>query len=334
MNKKLIPLLLASSTLLTGCLEDKNNNDSGANPAAVTAPAVAKEDAIAVVNGKYISKNTLAALEAEISQRMQGQAFPKDKLVEELIQRELLIQDALQKQLDKTPETIERLTEARNSLLTQAALQNFLKSNPITDAEIQAEYDSKLGSVGSEYKARHILVKTEDEAKALIAELDKGADFAEMAKTKSTGPSGPQGGDLGWFSPDRMVAPFSEAVIAMEDGQYTKEPVETQFGWHVILREESRAQTPPPLEEVKEQIRPMLQRQKVQSMMENLRSQASVEILIPLTEETPAAEAPATEESATEESATDDGDTAEPLTESDQAPEEEMVPESEETITE
>lgn len=334
MNKKLIPLLLASSTLLTGCLEDKNNTDSGANPAAVSAPAVSKEDAIAVVNGKYISKKTLAALEAEISQRMQGQAFPKDKLVEELIQRELLIQDALQKQLDQTPEIIERLNEARNSLLTQAALQNFLKSNPVTDAEIQAEYDSKMASVGSEFKARHILVKTEDEAKAVIAELEKGADFAELAKTKSTGPSGPQGGDLGWFTPDRMVAPFSEAVIAMEDGQYTKEPVETQFGWHVILREESRAQTPPPLEEVKEQIRPMLHRQKVQTMMENLRSQASVEILIPLTEETPPAEAPATDEPSTEESATDDGDTAEPLTESDQEPEEEMVPESEETITE
>lgn len=282
MNKKLIPVILASTTLLTGCIEEKGKENSFL---IGSVPEVSKEDAIADVNGTYISKKTLQTLENELAQRNQGQSYPKEKLIEEIIHRELLVQDALKKQLDKSPEIIERLSNIRSSLLSQAALQDFVKSNPVTDEEIKTEYDTKMASAGNEYKARHILVKTEEEAKKLIEELANGADFVELAKTKSTGPSGPQGGDLGWFTADRMVPPFSEAVIAMENGKYTTEPVETQFGFHVILREDSRSQTPPPFEAVKEQIRPLLQRKKVQAMMENLRNQAKVEILIPLTDE-------------------------------------------------
>lgn len=277
MNKKIIPVILASATLLPGCFEQKAQTPA--------APAVAKEDAVASVNGAYISKQTLAALENEIAQRSHGRTFPKKQLIEELVQREVLMQDALKKQLDKSPEFIERMETIKRSLLSQMALQNYMKSNPVTDEEIRAEYDSKMGNAGTEYKARHILVKSEEEAKQLIDELNKGADFAELAKSKSTGPSGPQGGDLGWFSAGQMVAPFSEAVIALENGKITSEPVKTQFGWHVILREDSRAQTPPPFDAVKEQIRPMLQNQKVQQMMADLRNQAQIEILIPLEEE-------------------------------------------------
>jgi peptidyl-prolyl cis-trans isomerase C len=292
MKLKLIPLILASSTLLTGCFEDKPKTDETA-----TVPAVKKEDAVASVNSVYISKKTLDTLEKEISERSQGQTFPKEQLLEELIQRELLIQQATQKGLDKSPEILERLATVKNSLLSQAALQDYLKSNPVTDEEIKAEYDSKMANLGNEFKARHILVKTEDEAKKLIAELDKGADFTALAKKHSIDPMGSEGGDLGWFTADRMVAPFSEAVIALENGKYTKQPVQTQFGWHVILREDSRALTPPPLEAVKEQIRSMLQRQKAQTMMETLRKTAKVDILLPppAPVEAPAAEnAPAT----------------------------------------
>lgn len=285
MKLKLIPLILASATLLPGCFEDKAKETDTA-----AAPAVTKEDAVASVNGTFISKKTLETLEKEIAERSQGQTFPKEQLLEELIQRELLIQQALQKHLDKTPEVIERMATVRNSLLSQAALQDYLKANPVTDDEIKAEYDSKMANMGSEYKARHILVKTEDEAKKLIAELEKGGDFTALAKKNSIDPMGAEGGDLGWFTADRMVAPFSEAVIALENGKFTKQPVQTQFGWHVILREDSRALTPPPLEAVKEQIRPMLQRQKAQTMIENLRKTAQVEVLLP---PTPAAPAPA-----------------------------------------
>lgn len=275
MKLKLIPLILAGATLLPGCFEEK------AKQADTAAPAVSKEDAVASVNGTYISKKTLETLEKEIAERSQGQTFPREQLLEELIQRELLIQQATQKQLDKAPEFIERMTTVRNSLLSQAALQDYLKNNPVTDEEIKAEYDSKMANMGNEYKARHILVKTEDEAKKLVAELEKGGDFTALAKKHSIDPMGSEGGDLGWFTADRMVAPFSEAVMALENGKFTKQPVQTQFGWHVILREDSRALTPPPFDAVKEQIRPMLQRQKAQTMIENLRKSAQVDILLP-----------------------------------------------------
>ena len=133
-------------------------------------------------------------------------------------------------------------------------------------------------------------MKTEAEAKKLIAELDKGGDFAKLANKNSLDAKESQnGGDLGWFVAGQMVAPFSEAVAKLEKGQYTKTPVQTQFGYHVILREDSRAQTPPPLEAVKEQLTPYLQRKKVQNMVETLRKQAKVEILVPLTDEPPKA---------------------------------------------
>ncbi|CCE23524.1 peptidylprolyl isomerase [Methylotuvimicrobium alcaliphilum] len=281
MTNKLVPFFLIGASLVAGC-------DSQQPTTTPVAPKVDKADAVASVNGVYISKTALQELEKDIAERTQGQSFPKDKLIEELVQRELLVQEALQKQLDKSPEFIQRMDVVRKSLLSQAALQNYLKSNPVTDEEIKAEYEKNVGGENNmEYKARHILVKTEDEAKKIIAQLDKGAKFDELAKKTSTGPSGPEGGDLGWFAPSQMVTPFSEAVIALENGKYTSEPVETQFGWHVILREDSRQQTMPALEEVKEQITPYLQRQKVQTMMENLRAGAQVEILIPI--EAPAA---------------------------------------------
>lgn len=273
MNLKLIPLILAGSAMLAGCEKPADSTSA--------SPSVSKDDAVASVNGTYISKKTLETLEKEISERSQGQSFPKQQLLEELIQRELLIQQAMAKQLDKNPELLERINTVKNSLLSQAALQDYLKSNPVSDEEMKAEYDSKMGNMGSEYKASHILVKSEDDAKKIIAELDKGGDFKALAKKHSIDPMGSEGGDLGWFTADRMVPPFSEAVIALENGKYSKTPVQTQFGWHIIWREDSRALTPPPFDAVKEQIRPMLQRQKVQTMLEKLRKEAKVETFLP-----------------------------------------------------
>jgi len=140
-------------------------------------------------------------LEKEIAERGHGQTFPKEKLIEELIQRELLVQDAIQKQLDKSAEVIAQLDSAKKTLLTQADVQNFIKANPVTDAEVKAEYDSKVaGENGTEYKARHILVKLKKKLKKLIAELDKGADFAKLANKNSLDAKESQnGGDLGWL---------------------------------------------------------------------------------------------------------------------------------------
>lgn len=292
MKKKFIPLLVVGTALIASCNQEKAA-DTGSAPAATATPAINKADAVAVVNGQYIAKSALETLEKEVAERSHGQTFPKEKLIEELVQRELLVQDATQKQLDKSPELVAQLEAAKKALLTQADLQNFIKANPVTDAEIKAEYDSKVAAEkGTEFKASHILVKTEAEAKKLIAELDKGADFAKLANKNSLDAKESQnGGDLGWFSAAQMVAPFSEAVAALEKGKYSKEPVKTQFGFHVILKEDSRPVTPPPLEAVKEQLTPFLQRKKVQGMIETLRKQAKVEVLVPLTDEAPKAEA-------------------------------------------
>lgn len=272
----LLPLLLASTTLLVGCIEQKNGNS------ATSGPTVKKEDAVVVVNGHYISKQSLDDLKQQIAKRAPGQKIPEKQLLEELIRRELIVEKATQEGLDKTPEFQAKMNEVRTSLLTQLYLQDYLKKHPVTEEELKAEYDAMIGQQGgTEYKARHILVKSKEDAEKIIAELNKGADFAELAKKKSTGPSASQGGDLGWFTTDRMVKPFSDAVAALEDGKYTTEPVKTRFGWHVILREKSRKQTPPPLEAVKQQLEPMLQRKKIQQMLEDLKNEAKVEILLP-----------------------------------------------------
>ena len=140
-------------------------------------------------------------------------------------------------------------------------------------------YDEQFGNyTGTEYKASHILVKTEEEASALITELAEGADFAELAKEHSTGPTGPKGGDLGWFDADQMVPAFSEAVKGMEKGAYSKEPVNTQFGWHVILLQDTREAEPPTFEEVKPQLATQLQQQAVARYVAELRQNAKVEL--------------------------------------------------------
>lgn len=266
MKFKFLTAILVCSVFLNACQKQEDVN---------------KSDAVAVVNGQYISKASLDTLRQEISQRMRGQAFPDEQLIEKLVQREILLQDAVKKKLDQTPEMVARLEMLKQSLLSQAALQDFIKNNEITDAELKAEYEKQTGTGDNfEFKARHILVKTEAEAKEVIVKLDKGGDFTELAKELSTGPSGPKGGDLGWFAPKQMVAPFSEAVIAMENGQYSSEPVQTDFGFHVILREDSRAQAVPEFETVKAKMLPMLQRKKVKDYVAELRKQAKVEVLL------------------------------------------------------
>jgi peptidyl-prolyl cis-trans isomerase C len=142
----------------------------------------------------------------------------------------------------------------------------------ITDDMLKKEYDEKIAKADiSEYKARHILLKSEEDAKAVIKELDNGAVFSDVAKAKSTGPTGPDGGDLGWFKAGQMVPPFAQALTQMQKGTYSKTPVQTQFGWHVILREESRKNEPPTLESVRDSIKQRVEQEKFQAYMQGLR---------------------------------------------------------------
>ncbi|MBO1924390.1 peptidylprolyl isomerase [Thiomicrorhabdus sp. 6S3-12] len=165
------------------------------------------------------------------------------------------------------------------NLLIGAALEKAVDTPEITDSDLKKLYTEKLANFAQrEYKARHILVNSKAEAEAVIRELDKGADFAELAKSKSVGPTGKKGGELGWFAPNQMVAEFSTAVTAMNKNQYTKEPVQTQFGYHVILLEDSREAKAPSFDSVKAQLKQLLRQQRATAYLESLRKKANITV--------------------------------------------------------
>ncbi len=168
-----------------------------------------------------------------------------------------------------------------DKLILNTWMQEKASSLDISEDELKAAYEERIKNMPKiEYKARHILVKTEDEGKAIIKELEGGKDFAELAKEKSTGPSGPSGGDLGWFKPQRMVKPFAEAVVKMEPGKISTAPVETQFGWHVIKLEEQRDVKLPEIDNMKPQLKRQLEQNKMMEYMEKLRAEADVKVLM------------------------------------------------------
>ena len=179
-------------------------------------------------------------------------------------------------ELGNSPELKAQIELQEKAILFNALANDFIANNQATEQEIFNAYEEQIAlSPSKEFKARHILVETQSAAVALIDELKGGADFVELAKEHSTGPSGPAGGDLGWFTPQAMVQAFSIAVAAMEDGEFTPAPVQTQFGWHVILREDSRDSPPPPLDSVRDTIKQRVEQNKFQEFMNNARTNAS-----------------------------------------------------------
>lgn len=197
-------------------------------------------------------------------------------LMAELRDIYLLSTQDIADELARDPKVAAKIQLQKHGALAQAVAADFLKKVKVTDEEIQAEYDEQVKLAPPlQFKARHILVASQGEATDVIAQLDGGANFEELAKEKSTGPSGPSGGDLGWFSPNQMVAPFSNAVAALKDGEYTPEPVQTQFGWHVILREESRDTEPPTFESVRDVMSQHVQQKKLEAHLATLREAAA-----------------------------------------------------------
>ena len=193
-------------------------------------------------------------------------------LMSELRDIYLLSTQDIGSELAQEPRLAAQIQLQAHGAIAQAVAGDYLASVEVSEEEILAEYAEQIKMAPQlQFKARHILVASQGEAIDLITELDGGADFEELAREKSTGPSGPTGGDLDWFSPNQMVPPFSNAVAALEDGEYTSEPVQTQFGWHVILREESRDTEPPTLESVREVITQQVQQKKLQEYIASLR---------------------------------------------------------------
>ncbi len=204
------------------------------------------------------------------------------KLLNELVNTFILSNSAEGQALAQQPDLAAAIDVSRARLITQALIENTLENSPVTDDEIKAIYDEQYaGKTKQEFKARHILVKTEDEAKALIKQLDGGADFAQLAKEHSTGPSSSAGGDLGWFEKDMMVKPFADAVASMSNGTHSSSPVNTQFGWHIILREDAKDLGAVELAQVKDDIISSLRTQKLRALINKLRENAKVEVKQP-----------------------------------------------------
>ena len=260
MKNRLASLLLAAALPLTPAL------------------AAADADVVARVNGEPVSQAMLDFYRTQKQRQLQGQQPDPDALLKEVIDLELMIQDARRQGLDDNPELEQQVEFYRQNLMVNLAAREYLQRHPVTEDDIQAVYEELAASQsGTEYHARHILVKSKEKAEALIEKLGDGADFAELAKTESTGPTGSRGGDLGWFSPDRMVKEFSDAVKTMAKGEYSASPVQTQFGWHVIKLEDTRASQPPALEEVREKIVNRLRNQRLNDYMAELRKDAKIE---------------------------------------------------------
>ena len=246
--------------------------------ALMAAPALAQN--LAVVNGKPVPSSRVEALKQQVERS--GRPVTPDVLAqikEELIAREIFMQEARKRGLDASDDYKNQLELARQTILIRELFSDFQKKNPVTDADIKAEYDKFVASNGGkEYRSRHILVESEDQAKALIADIRKGAKFEEMAKKHSKDPgSGANGGDLDWAGANSFVPEFSGAMTKLGKGEMTDAAVKSQFGWHIIRVDDIREAALPKLEELKPQIAQQLQQQKLGNYQEQLRAKAKVQ---------------------------------------------------------
>jgi peptidyl-prolyl cis-trans isomerase C len=250
-----------------------------ASPVMAQDAAPAEDQVLATVNGEEILESEVRATQEGLPQQYRQLPFEmlKPMLVDREINQRLLMLAGQDAGLADDEEVKNQLAALERRLIAETYLERAI-AEKVTDDAIKAHYDEfiKTNEPEPQVHARHILLENEDDAKAVIAELDDGADFVELAKEKSTGPSGPNGGDLGFFNKGDMVAPFAEAAFAMEPGTYSKEPVQTQFGWHVILVEEKKDGVQPTLEEIRQQMEAEVTQQAVQDLIEELRSDAEV----------------------------------------------------------
>ncbi len=248
--------------------------------ALLSANAMAQKAAPAVVvNGTAVPQSLADAFIAE--QKAQGAPEGPElraAVREELVRREILTQEAKKKGLDKKAEVSAQMGLASQAVLIRAFIQDYLAKHPVTDAQLKKDYEeikSKLG--GKEYKARHILVDNETEAKVILDKLKKGEKFEDLAKQSKDPGSKDNGGDLGWANPSNYVKPFADALVRLEKGKLTDAPVKSDFGWHIIQLEDTRPLNPPPFDQVKGQLQQRAQQQIVENMVKDLRAKAKVE---------------------------------------------------------
>ena len=268
-----VSTVAAIGALLTACAKGQQ--------AASTAAAVPAADAVAVVNGTAIPR---ADYDAFLKNLLQGKpatdltAEQKSQVLDELITMQLVSTQALKDGVEKDPDVAANLEVIRMRILADGQSQKFLKGKEPTDAELHTEYDSAIASMDkTEYHARHVLVAAKEKADQLTKKIKGGAKFEDVAKAESTDNSKTSGGDLGWFSAGRMVKPFADAVKTLKKGELTPEPVQTQFGWHIIRLDDTREVAPPPFDQVKAQVTKNLIQKKLLAYVDDLKKTAKIE---------------------------------------------------------
>jgi peptidyl-prolyl cis-trans isomerase C len=242
--------------------------------------AAAQAQNLAIVNGKPVPKARVEALVTQVERA--GQKIGPEmqqRVKDEVVMREIFAQEAEKRGIGANADFRAQMEMARQSILIRELFEDYKKKNPVTDAEAQGEYDKfKAQATGTEYRARHILVEKEDEAKALIEQIKKGGSFEELAKKNSKDPgSGANGGDLDFAKPESYVQDFSAAMVKLKKGEMTETPVKSQFGWHIIRLEDTREAPFPAFDDVKGQIKQRLEQTKLQQYQEDLRKKAKTD---------------------------------------------------------
>ena len=242
-------------------------------------PAFAESKSAATVNGVAISQDLVDMnVKAAEAQGRPDSPELRTAIRENLINSEIMTQAAKKNGLDKDPEVVKQIDMARNGVLANAFVQDQLKKNPVSDAQMQHEYDALKVKLGDkEFNVSHILVKTEDEAKAIIAKLEKKAKFDKLAQASIDPGSAAHGGELGWQTPGMFVEPFANALLKLKKGEYTKAPVQTQFGWHIIKLDDVRPLKVPAFEQLKPQLEQRMKQQEIQKVIMTLRAAAKIE---------------------------------------------------------
>jgi peptidyl-prolyl cis-trans isomerase C len=276
-NSRLLIILAAG--LLAACTKPAGDAATTADTAKAADGATAAVTTVATVNGKQLSSELLDVFVKAVSGGAQEPPSDEQKaqMLDQLINMTLAAQSAEKDGLAKDSAVQARLDLLRTQILAEAASEKFVKANPISEEELKAEYDTQVAAMPKEYKARHILVEKKETAESIIRELQAGGDFAKLAEKESKDSSAKSGGDLGWFSPQTMVKPFADAVAALEKGKYTTEPVQSEFGFHVILLEDIRSPEVPAFDQVKPQVEMFAQRKKLQGYIDGLRAAAKIQ---------------------------------------------------------
>ena len=247
---------------------------------ALSAPMLARAQNIAVVNGKAVPKARVEALMSQATKQGQPKTPELEAQVrDEVVLREMFLQEAEKRGMASTADYKSQMEMARQTILIRELFGDYQKKNPVTDDEVKAEYEKFKGqSAGTEYRARHILVEKEDEAKALIAQIKGGAKFEDLAKKSSKDPgSGANGGDLDFAAPGSYVPEFSQAMVKLKKGEMTETPVKSQFGFHIIKLEDTREAKFPPIEEVKPQIEQRLGQMKMAKFRDEIRGKSKTD---------------------------------------------------------